>query len=529
MAVAGAVGLTALAAGGSAIDDHQQGVQAAAHWADPTRKHDAARRVAGLYANPNLLGLYLALALPWCLALARTTDPGPRILGWVAAAAAGAGLALSYSRSGWIAAAAGVAGLAFLLRGRARLGGGLAAALLAGLLVAPGLHERVQSLGRQGEFGVVQRWGILRGVVETISAAPLLGHGAGAFPLAYPIHRVQGGQYPLTAHCQVLEVAVETGVPGVALLLLLLASAGRAWRRARDLEAEQARRGGADDEPDPWRAAAAASFLAGAAGSLFESPLHYSSVATLLVLSLGLAAGPPRRARRATGDDPGTGADRQGRGKATSVILALFAGWGALVPALVAPAQELRAMVRSGVRGIRGLDAGAELRASVVRELVPGLAALIDRAESLDPGAPVDLYLRGDLLLAIGDPVRAERAFLGALGREARESLVWAGVARARQAQGADQAALEAYDRALALDPYGEAWMLERARVLRRLGHLEEAALVLEGALQTNPGLLRVNHETYPAIARELVDLREAQGLEEEADQLRAWAAQQGL
>jgi len=213
----------------------------------------------GTLGNPNFLAGLLVLVLPVALlraaqlrGAARRSRPGGTRIGpaarWSLATAlllattlvaagstgallavvalAGLVIALRGGRPGrWIGAAAIVVGL---------VGAGMAIALA--LRVAPSELEGLAAAIRSGTTET--RLAIWGGSLRAAAAAPLLGAGAGAFPVAFALHRPW--DYPLRAvslntrhaHNEALELLVELGAVGLVLGAALVLAAARVTARA---------------------------------------------------------------------------------------------------------------------------------------------------------------------------------------------------------------------------------------------------------------------------------------------------------
>lgn len=492
----GLVGCGGLAAA-SALADRVGGAPEKAHWRGGAEAGQATR-VAGLFSNPNLLGGFLALVLPLALMAGAGAPGAPAVAGVGVTALVAAGLGATYSRSSWLAALVGVVVLLRLLEPSARraLAPRLAVVLAALLLAAPGAADRAASTVQAGSFGIQQRLALLAGVSRMVAARPLLGFGAGSFPAAYPAYRTLGGQYPFDAHGQFLQEAVESGVVGAGIFLLWVAAALAASRRSW---------GGRGGESRADLAAAGAVALTGA---LFASPMQYTPLGLATMAVVGAAAAPSGNRR-----------ERAGKGTGTFWILHLGMALAVLSATGVFLAEPARLATRAALAGLRGLPAGPH-RSAESEARGPDVVALLELAESRDPGAAEVPFRRAQLLLAQGRPEAAEEAFGATLARDPFESLAWAGVAEARRDRGDVPGALEALEKGLALDPYAEALLHEKARLLQALGQVQAAEAVLRQALETNPAFLAVNRTAYPPVMRDLIRLLEAQGREDEA---RGW------
>jgi O-antigen ligase len=164
-------------------------------------------------------------------------------------------LILTYERTFWVATLLALAILA-LRAGREQrvravvVGAALIAVAIGGMAVAAprdltAARERLLSIGQYGtDLSVRYRLTESRHVIDEIGARPLLGSGLGATILW---GRAYEGVTPSTesfAHNGYLWLAWKLGVPGAALLVLLLAVAVL-WRRPRGPTLLEAVRGGA--------------------------------------------------------------------------------------------------------------------------------------------------------------------------------------------------------------------------------------------------------------------------------------------
>ncbi|GIW93681.1 MAG: hypothetical protein KatS3mg110_1722 [Pirellulaceae bacterium] len=154
-----------------------------------------------------------------------------RVVGWIALGAIALAVLLSLSRGAWLAGTVGSAvgvGVALgrrwqqrrLLAGVALLAGVMAIALA--IYGAKPLVERVDSLLAAAENGPVssERWELWRADLAALADFWRCGSGAGTHPAVYP--RYLARQYPVRfthAENSYLQVALETGVPGLIVLL----------------------------------------------------------------------------------------------------------------------------------------------------------------------------------------------------------------------------------------------------------------------------------------------------------------------
>lgn len=219
-----------------------------ARWADPNSVADGTIRIYGTLENPNLFAGFLLPILPLAaIALLRWQTPLRRLF---AASALGLGLValvLSYSRGAWMGMVASLGLLVLLLALRQTrtwpplwrrlfpvllLVGGTVVLVLLVSQVEP-LRVRVLSLvaGREDSSNNF-RINVWMAALKMIQERPWLGIGPGntAFNLIYPLFQ-QPKFNALSAYSIPLEVTVEAGIPGLLVLLGLVATAVRTGLR----------------------------------------------------------------------------------------------------------------------------------------------------------------------------------------------------------------------------------------------------------------------------------------------------------
>lgn len=217
------------------------------------------------------------MAVLWALALSLGSAGWQRRIGFVVAAGGLlAVVTLPHARAASVALVlASTAVLLALLPNRTKalaLGGALAAAALVAVLAIPSLRERFStSLTDQGSG---ERRYFIEAGLRALREHPIAGVGLGRFrPSLYPAADMppevleHGGK----THNQLLSVAVEIGIPGALLLLMLLAWL---WRRTPGRT--------------PAGAAARGCVLFIALLSFLHDPLFHSEVSMAFALALGI-------------------------------------------------------------------------------------------------------------------------------------------------------------------------------------------------------------------------------------------------
>lgn len=268
--------------------------QAAAGTHAPFRFHVFHHPVGaiGTFANRNHFADLMAMLIPPALAFAAQAQASRRlpaagawfglaVLLWLAAA-------LSFSRTGFaLATLAVLATLAFLYMGR---GAGRrwlvpVLVLVAGLLVIG--HYALDGLAQRLAQDPLEdlRWQYLRNGIDVMQAWWPWGSGAGSFPWVYaPMEPVaqMGASFADRAHNDLLQVLVEAGLPGLALIVTFLSLA--VWWAAGIFPMGRARAG-----DDHWRAGVVVVSLAvPLVHSLVDYPLRTCAITALAALLLSL-------------------------------------------------------------------------------------------------------------------------------------------------------------------------------------------------------------------------------------------------
>lgn len=186
-------------------------------------------RVGGLIGDPNSYGYTSMVALPLCLAALLSSRR--RTVWAVAVGILAAALVASYSRGSLIAAAAAMGWFVFRAKRFRRPALAAVVVAIAALgAVAPGAYvRRMQGLAA-GKFdeSILLRVRLARMAVDIVSSHPVFGIGADNFIRVNPLK--------LVVHNEYLETAAELGIPGLGMLIAVLALSMRdLWRTRRML------------------------------------------------------------------------------------------------------------------------------------------------------------------------------------------------------------------------------------------------------------------------------------------------------
>ena len=201
-------------------------------------------RAFGHFEQPNPFAGYLGLILPFAVALSFVSRPTwLRALALLAGLALTVGIGLSQSRGAWLGVLTALSVMALAGTSRARQGFWpavyalllLANLVLAGLLPAAwtarltalgenfGLFDARTAVVTPENFALVERMAHWQAGWSMFVDHPLLGVGAGNYPVAYDYYSLPGWREALGhAHNYYLNVAAESGLPGLIALLFLL-------------------------------------------------------------------------------------------------------------------------------------------------------------------------------------------------------------------------------------------------------------------------------------------------------------------
>ncbi len=193
-------------------------------------------RQFGPFYNPNLFANALAMTLPVAAILPilvrRKVNNSLLVVGSCAPfLICGAGLLVTASKGGFLAALVAllctslVIGRAkwaeigtFARRNRAAVGiSALALALLFAFLAAKTIVPRLQQARGAEDNSTMFRVFLWRSTLDMAGAKPLLGHGPASFPHVFA--RFAQAGYTRSAHQSWLQIAAESGIPALLLLL----------------------------------------------------------------------------------------------------------------------------------------------------------------------------------------------------------------------------------------------------------------------------------------------------------------------
>jgi O-antigen ligase len=188
-------------------------------------------RVNSVFWDPSIYGRFLVIAILATLVIALCTARREVALGAAALiAVVWTGLLFSFSQSSFAALIAGVllaAAFAWRWRSAAAVGLGAVVMLTVGFS-APQVRDNLLEESRRGlDRATSGRFGLMEDGARIALDHPLAGVGLGGFKRAYAARTGLRGEEPARAasHNTPITVAAETGLPGLAVLVWLVAVA----------------------------------------------------------------------------------------------------------------------------------------------------------------------------------------------------------------------------------------------------------------------------------------------------------------
>lgn len=194
-------------------------------WLDEDMFSSITFRVYATFANPNVLGEYFLLVIPFAFALAFTAPNRRKKLLWAAAAAAMCVcMLLTYSRGCYLGLLLSVLVFLVLLDWRFLIPAAVLLAL-SPLYVPDSIWQRLLSIGNMGDTSTSYRASIWIGTLRMLKDFWLCGVGPGENPFnsVYPVYALSAVDAP-HSHNLYLQLICDTGITGLIVFLGFLGS-----------------------------------------------------------------------------------------------------------------------------------------------------------------------------------------------------------------------------------------------------------------------------------------------------------------
>lgn len=195
-------------------------------WIDTTRFPDILGRVTSTLGNPNVLGEFLVVTIPFALCsffISRHLS-GKIFAGIVFAMSVTAAI-LTWSRGTWLSLIVCFVIFAVAVNRRA-IFGVVSLAIVAPLsyfIIPKTITDRFLSAFTTLDSSIVYRFSIWRSCASAATDNIAIGIGRGSFPEIYPEYAEQGAETAEHAHNVFLQIALESGIVALAVFILTIA------------------------------------------------------------------------------------------------------------------------------------------------------------------------------------------------------------------------------------------------------------------------------------------------------------------
>ena len=204
------------------------GIDSTESWVDEEMFQDISVRVYSFFDNPNVLGEFLVMTIPICLAVmwGKIRETHKTLFGFILISMA-ACMIFTWSRGAWLGVFLAVALFLVIMDRRWVFAGALLLLVLPVLMVVSGntaILERLLSIGNTADTSTAYRVSIWEASINLIRDFWISGIGIGsdAYKIIYPAYALSGANFALHSHNLYLQVWVEMGIIGIVSLVALI-------------------------------------------------------------------------------------------------------------------------------------------------------------------------------------------------------------------------------------------------------------------------------------------------------------------
>ncbi len=199
-----------------------------AAWLDSDMFSEIGNRVVSTFENPNVLGQYLIIMLPFCIMTfaGKAKSVSERWFGLVSSALLGVCLIFTWSRGAWLGALFGIA-VMMLIFSRHTMKvfvAGLFCVPILPFVIPDSILGRFTSIGNLGDSSTQYRVNIWKGTLKMVEDFVIggIGMGEAAFRKIYPYYSLEAIEAAPHSHNLYLQVWVEAGIFAMIFLVILL-------------------------------------------------------------------------------------------------------------------------------------------------------------------------------------------------------------------------------------------------------------------------------------------------------------------
>ncbi len=196
-------------------------------WVDSEMFEDIKTRVYSTLDNPNVLGQFLILTIPVCIACMLSAKKlFHKVIYMAVTALAAACLAFTWSRGAWVGVVLAVA-VFFLMKDKRWIAIGVLALAVMPFILPESIMTRLLSIGNTGDSSTSYRVSVWIGSIRLIRDfwATGIGLGSDAFLEIYPGYALGGATFALHSHNFYLQWIVDMGIAGLIVYFMILLTA----------------------------------------------------------------------------------------------------------------------------------------------------------------------------------------------------------------------------------------------------------------------------------------------------------------
>lgn len=196
-------------------------------WQDTEMFGDIEGRVISTFGNPNVLGEYLIMVIPFVLsAVIVAKKRSTKAVNLLFLAVCCLCLVYTWSRGAWLGVIFSLAIFILVATSKSIILGmaGVAALPFAPFVLPPSILNRITSIGNVGDSSTLYRVHIWEGAINMARNFNLSGIGVGeeAFSRVYPDYSLSGIEKAPHAHNIFLQTWIELGLPGLIVLIVTI-------------------------------------------------------------------------------------------------------------------------------------------------------------------------------------------------------------------------------------------------------------------------------------------------------------------
>ncbi|MBF0543868.1 MAG: O-antigen ligase family protein [Candidatus Riflebacteria bacterium] len=443
--------------------DFFQEVPIPATWIDPNLRDVIKTRSTGVFSDPNIFGGFFSFLIPFLITGFFKVTSGKLEFIWVTGIfLASLAVFTSFSRGAYISALFGILTLILIrkptlvMTRKKKIFISLMIVLLIIFFAGP-FKYRMFSIFKPTDMTFSQRTLINNSLFKAVSEVPTFGFGLHSFSQIYPRFRVVGGDYPLYAHNEYLQIFFESG-PFSLIAFIFMTSSMLTMILSL-----------------VFRKNEVSLVTSSSCGAFIASLLHnFSSFSTRIlptssIIALVCAGVFSKEINR----------DDSSKSEKRKWLILFLSAFSIFYLFFCYNCFKVASLLQNATSQLSSGKNNSALK-------------LLAEAEKLDSVNPLIFYYRHLVFANTNLPKEAEASLDQAISVNPDEALFILAKARLYKKLNKEGADLF-YEKAIKLDPAAEAFRLEYAKFLVEKGKPTAAIFQLEEALKSSPGF----HDVY--------------------------------